>query len=141
MLGQFDRRVAGFKRRDAAMEDRGLGSLQADVDDLRTGLVGVVDGEEFHVGKLPYQVLWEVIDEKHKNAKDPVERRHLEAYRDYLRNFELAAKIAILDDEDQAILRESIKCNLADLEQVIPSIRIRQAWKSHEASERIAMEE
>ena len=97
--------------------------------------------EEYHIGKFPYQVLWDVIEEKHKTSKDVVERRHLEAYRDYLRNFRLAAQIAILDEEDQAILRESIKCNLTDLEQVIPSIRIRQAWKNHEASERVAMEE
>jgi hypothetical protein len=96
--------------------------------------------EEYHVGKFPYQVLWEVIEEKHKTSKDAVERRNLEAYRDYLRNFRLAAEIAMLDEEDQTILREAIKCNLADLEKVIPSIRIRQAWKSHEASERIAME-
>ena len=79
--------------------------------------------------------------EKHKATQDPAERSQLDAYRDYLRNFKLAAEIAILDEEDQAILREAIKLNLTDLEQVIPSIRIRQAWKSHEASERITMEE
>lgn len=96
--------------------------------------------EEYHVGKFPYQVLWDVLEDKHKSTTDSVERRHIEAYREYLRNFRLAAEIAILDEEDQTILREAIKCNLTDLEQVIPSIRIRQAWKSHEASERIAME-
>lgn len=96
--------------------------------------------EEYHLGKLPYQVLWDIIEDRQKVCQDPVQRRHLEAYREYLRNFRLAAEIAILDDEDQAILKESIRCNLADLEHVIPSIRIRQAWKSHEASERIAME-
>jgi hypothetical protein len=97
--------------------------------------------EEYHMGKLPYQELWDAVAERHKAAKDPTERRQLEAYRDYLRNFKLAAEIASLDEEHQAILREAIKLNLADLEQIIPSTRIRQAWKSHEASERIAMEE
>ena len=97
--------------------------------------------EEYHGGKFPYQVLWEVLAEKHKAAQDTDERRQLEAYRDYLRNFKLAAEIAMLSEEDQAILQEAIKLNLADLEQIIPSNRIRQAWKKHEASERIAMEQ
>lgn len=96
--------------------------------------------EEYHVGKFPFQEFWEVLQEKIKAVEDSDERRRFEAYREYLRNFRLAAEIAILDDEDQALLREAIQMNLADLEQMIPSIRIRKAWKSHEASERIAME-
>jgi hypothetical protein len=96
--------------------------------------------EEYHVGKFPFRDLWDGISEKIRTAQDTEERRRIEAYRDYLRNFKLAAEIAILDDEDQSILRETIKLNLADLEQMIPSIRIRQAWKNHEASERITVE-
>jgi hypothetical protein len=85
--------------------------------------------EEYHVGKFPFQELWEMLEEKLKAVTDSAERRQLEAYREYLRNFRTAAKISVLDDNDRAILRETIKLNLTDLEQVIPSIRIRQAWK------------
>ena len=96
--------------------------------------------EEYHVGQFPFQDLRDVLNEKHRIAQSSEERRRIEVYRDYLRNLRLAAEIAILDDEDQAMLREAIKLNLTDLEQMIPSIRIRQAWKDHEASERITME-
>lgn len=97
--------------------------------------------EEYHAGKLPFQALRDILEEKLRTARDPVERRRIEAFRDYLRNFEIAANIAILDESDRAILREAIKLSMTDLEQVIPSIRIRQAWKSHGDSERIIMEE
>jgi hypothetical protein len=96
--------------------------------------------EEYHVGKFPFQAFWEVLTEKLRAVQESTERRELETYQDYLRNFKLAAEIALLDQEDQHLLRETIQLNLADLEQLIPSLRIRQAWKSHEASERIAME-
>lgn len=96
--------------------------------------------EEYHVGTFPFQDLWDVLNEKLRIAQHSEERRRIEIYRDYLRNLRLAAEIAILDDEDQGLLREAIKLNLADLEQMIPSIRIRQAWKDHEASDRIPME-
>jgi hypothetical protein len=93
--------------------------------------------EEYHVGKLPYQELWEILDEKLREVQDTVERRHLETYRDYLRNFKIAAGIATLNEDDRAVLREAIKNNLADLEQVIPSVRIRQAWKSQGSPESV----
>jgi hypothetical protein len=96
--------------------------------------------EEYHVGKLPYQELWDILDEKLRAVQDTVERRHLETYRDYLRNFKIAAGIATLDEDDRAVLREAIKNNLADLEQVIPSVRIRQAWKSQESPEPVTLQ-
>lgn len=96
--------------------------------------------EEYHVGKFPFQVFWDVLAEKSKAAQDSAERRQFEAYQEYLRNFRIAAQIVLLDQEDQSLLRETIQLNLADLEQLIPSLRIRHAWKSHEASERIALE-
>jgi len=97
--------------------------------------------EEYHTGKFPFQALWDILEEKLRLSKDTVERRRVETYRDYLRNFKIAANIAALDENDRAILREAIKMSMTDLEQVIPSIRIRQAWKSHGDSERIVMEE
>jgi hypothetical protein len=97
--------------------------------------------EEYHAGKLPFQALQDILEEKLQTAHDTIERRRIETFRDYLRNFEIAAIIAALDESDRAILQEAIKLSIADLEQVIPSIRIRQAWKSHGDSERIAMEE
>jgi hypothetical protein len=93
--------------------------------------------EEYHVGKLPFQELWDILDEKLRGSQDTIERRRIETYREYLRNFKIAAGIATLDEDDRAILREAIKLNLANLEQVIPSVRIRQAWKSHESSEAV----
>ncbi len=97
--------------------------------------------EEYHVGKFPFRELWDILDEKLRSSQDSAERRRIETYREYLRNFKIAAEIAALDEDDQTILREAIKLSLADLEQVIPSIRIRQAWKSHEDSERIVVED
>ena len=58
--------------------------------------------------------------------------RQIETYQTYLINFRLAAELATLDEDDRAAVKEAIKLNMADLEQVIPSIRIRQAWKQHE---------
>jgi hypothetical protein len=97
--------------------------------------------EEYHVGKFPFQELWTVLSEKLRFSQDSIERRRIETYREYLLNFRIAADIAALGEDDQTILREAIKLNLTDLEQVIPSIRIRQAWKSHEASDRIVVED
>ncbi len=97
--------------------------------------------EEYHAGKLPFQPLRDILEEKLRTARDTVERRRIETFREYLRNFEIAANIAMLDEGDRGILQEAIKLNMTDLEQVIPSIRIRQAWKSHGDSERIVMEE
>jgi hypothetical protein len=85
--------------------------------------------EEYHVGKFPFQELWDILDEKLRATPESTDRRQIETYREYLRNFKIIADIATLDNEDRAILREAIKLNLTDLEQVIPSIRIRQAWK------------
>ena len=81
------------------------------------------------------------LEEKLRTARDTIERRRIETFRDYLQNFEIAANIATLDERDRPLLREAIKLSMMDLEQVIPSIRIRQAWKSHGDSERIVMEE
>ncbi len=90
--------------------------------------------EEYHVGKLPFKELFALLNEKIKSPRDPLELQHAETYRDYLNRFRIAADIAALDEEDQALLREAMKLDMADLEHVIPSIRIRQAWKQHELS-------
>ncbi len=90
--------------------------------------------EEYHVGKLPFQELSQILTEKARAAQETLERQRIETYREYLRNFKMAAEIATLDEDDRALLRETIKLNQTDLEQVIPSVRIRQAWKSHDAA-------
>ena len=88
--------------------------------------------EEYHAGEFPFTPIYEVLQEKTKSAHTQLERRQSEIYRDYLANFRVAAEIATLDDEDRALLREAIKLNMADLEQVIPSIRIRRAWQQQD---------
>ncbi|GAK50232.1 hypothetical protein U14_01459 [Candidatus Moduliflexus flocculans] len=88
--------------------------------------------EEYHAGKLPFQELYAVILEKIKTPRNPLELQQAEGFRDYLNNFKIAAEIAGLDDEDRLMLRDAIKLNIGDLEQVIPSVRIRQAWKQQE---------
>ena len=88
--------------------------------------------EEYHAGKFPFQEIWDLLQEKAKAPHDPVEMRQIETYQTYLINFRLAAELATLDEDDRAAVKEAIKLNMADLEQVIPSIRIRQAWKQHE---------
>lgn len=85
--------------------------------------------EEYHTGKFPFQELWDILEERAKSPKDKAEQQHIETYRDYLLNFKIAADIATLDEDDRVLLRETLKSDMADLEQVIPSIRIRQAWK------------
>ncbi len=88
--------------------------------------------EEYHVGNFPFEPIYAVLEEKVQSAHTQLERRQSEIYRDYLSNFRIAAEIAILDDDDRALLREAIKLNMADLEQVIPSIRIRRAWQQQD---------
>jgi hypothetical protein len=88
--------------------------------------------EEYHIGKFPFQQLWKILDEKIKSPSDLPERLQSETYRDYLSNFKIAAEIAVLDKEDRALLQEAIKLNRVDVEHVIPSTRIRQAWKGQE---------
>ena len=88
--------------------------------------------EEYHAGLFPFQEMNEVLNEKLKTPRDSSELQRSERYRDYLGKFKIAAKLAILDEDDRTMFREGIKLNTADLEQVIPSIRIRQAWKQHE---------
>ncbi len=85
--------------------------------------------EEYHTGKFPFQELWDTLEERFKSPQDKVEQQHIEAYRNYLLNFKIAAEIATLNEDDRTLLLETIKLNMGDLEQVIPSIRIRQAWK------------
>ncbi len=85
--------------------------------------------EEYHTGKFPFQEFWDILGERAKSPQDKVEQEQIETYQDYLRNFKIAADIATLDEDDRALLGETIKLDMADLEQVIPSIRIRQAWK------------
>ncbi|PIE33256.1 hypothetical protein CSA56_12345 [candidate division KSB3 bacterium] len=91
--------------------------------------------EEYHAGRLPFQELCEIIRDKLTFPRNPLELQQAEIYRDYLNNFKTAADIAELDDEDRAMLREAAKLNIADLENIIPSIRIRQAWKEHETAQ------
>lgn len=86
--------------------------------------------EEYYAGKFPVQDMWEILRGKIQSPKDAIEKRQIETYQQFLKNFTFAANIATLDDDDRAILREAIKLNMSDLEQVIPSIRIRQAWTS-----------
>jgi hypothetical protein len=88
--------------------------------------------EEYHIGKFPFQQFWKILDEKIKSPRDLPERLQSETYRDYLSNFKIAAEIAILDEEDRALLQEAIKLNRIDVQHVIPSTRIRQAWKGQE---------
>jgi hypothetical protein len=88
--------------------------------------------EEYHAGLFPFQEMSALLSEKLKSSRDASELQRSESYRDYLSKFKLAAELAILDEEDRAIFREALKLNTADLEQIIPSIRIRQAWKQHE---------
>ena len=88
--------------------------------------------EEYHAGRLPFQELYDSLSEKITSPRDTLELQQSETYRDYLNNFKVAADITMLDEEDRAILREAIKLDMADLEQVIPSSRIRQAWKQQE---------
>ncbi len=88
--------------------------------------------EEYQAGKLPFYELSSVVLEKIKAPRNPLELQQAEGFRDYLNNFKIAADIAGLDEEDRLMLRDAIKLNIGDLEQVIPSIRIRQAWKQQE---------
>lgn len=85
--------------------------------------------EEYHVGKLPFQELYALLNEKIKAPRDPLELQQSEMFRDYLKNFRIAADIATLDEEDQFALREAIRLNTSDLEQVIPSLRITREWE------------
>ena len=91
--------------------------------------------EEYHAGKFPFQPIYAVLEEKAKSAHTQLERRQSEIYRDYLSNFKTAAEIALLDDEDRGLLREAIKLNMTDLEQIIPSIRIRRAWQQQDGKQ------
>ncbi len=88
--------------------------------------------EEYHTGRFPFQEMSDALREKLKSPRDSSELQCSENYRDYLGKFKIAAELAILDEDDRTMLREGLKLNTADLEQVIPSIRIRQAWKQHE---------
>lgn len=88
--------------------------------------------EEFHAGLFPFQEMSEVLKEKLKAPRDSSELQRSESYREYLGKFKIAAELAILDEDDRMMFREGLKLNTADLEKVIPSIRIRQAWKQHE---------
>ena len=88
--------------------------------------------EEYHAGLFPFQEMNALLGEKLKSPRDSSELQRSESFLEYLRKFKLAAELAILDEEDRAMFREGLKLNTSDLEQVIPSIRIRQAWKQHE---------
>ncbi len=85
--------------------------------------------EEYHAGMFPFQEFREILQQRAKSPRDKMEEQQIETYRDYLVNFKFAAEISALDEDDRLALKESIKLNMADLEQLIPSIRIRQAWK------------
>ncbi len=89
--------------------------------------------EEYHAGKFPYQDFRAILEARAKSPRDTTEEQQIETYREYLTNFKLAAEIAFLDSDDRSILKEAIKLNMGDLENVIPSIRIRQAWKRQDA--------
>ena len=89
--------------------------------------------EEYHVGKFPFQQLYDILNAQLTSARNDLEHRQSEIYLAYLANFRVAAELSMLDEDDKNLFREAIKLNIADLEQVIPSIRIRQAWKQQDA--------
>jgi hypothetical protein len=88
--------------------------------------------EEYHAGLFPFQEMCAILEDKQKLPRDSSEAQRSESYHEYLEKFKIAAELAILDEDDRAMFRESLKLNTSDLEQVIPSIRIRQAWKQHD---------
>ena len=73
--------------------------------------------------------MYALLNEKIKAPRDPLELQQSEMFRDYLKNFRIAADIATLDEEDQFALREAIRLNTSDLEHVIPSLRITREWE------------
>ncbi|MBD3307866.1 hypothetical protein GF339_15655 [candidate division KSB3 bacterium] len=91
--------------------------------------------EDYYHEKLPIQEMLDRLAEQSGEAATDEAQHQIDTYRDYLWNFKLAADIAALDDEDRAQLREAIKLDMADLEHIIPSVRIRRAWKRQDVRE------
>ncbi|PID56474.1 hypothetical protein CSB45_11525 [candidate division KSB3 bacterium] len=85
--------------------------------------------EDYHAGLLPFQEMSAALKEKQASARNASEAQRSESYHEYLYKFRTAAELALLDDNDRALFREILRLNTRDLERVIPSVRIRQAWK------------
>ena len=60
--------------------------------------------EEYHAGLLPFQEMNAVLREKLKSPHNSAELQRSETYREYLGKFKIAAELAVLDEDDRAIV-------------------------------------